>query len=96
MRAEFENPRFQQENRLPARSVMLPAQVTGVDYRTKENSDRVQSLCGTWKFLFIEDDFDYIDGSGDITAAPAYEHTNSLHLLSPHFLYFLKALVMAC
>ncbi len=66
MRAEFENPRFQHENRLPARSVMLPAQVTGVDYRTKENSDRVQSLCGTWKFLFIEDDFDYIDGTAAV------------------------------
>lgn len=63
MRAEFENPRYQHENRLPARAIMLPAQREGIDYRTKEDSCRVQSLCGTWKFLYIEDDTDYTDGT---------------------------------
>ncbi|MBE6658579.1 MAG: hypothetical protein E7604_09065 [Ruminococcaceae bacterium] len=63
MRPEFENPMIQHENRLPARSVMLPAQKSGIDYRTKEDSERVQSLCGAWKFLYIENDLDYEDGN---------------------------------
>ncbi len=63
MRKEFENPKLQHENRLPARSVMLPAQKTGVDYRTKEASERVQSLCGEWKFLYVEHEIDYVEGS---------------------------------
>ena len=70
MRPEFENPKLQHENRLPARSVMLPAQKSGIDYRTKEDSERLQPLCGEWKFLYIENDIDYVDGSaavGDIT-----------------------------
>lgn len=66
MRPEFENPKLQHENRLPARSVMLPAQKSGVDYRTKEDSERVQSLCGTWKFLYLENDIDYTDGSAAV------------------------------
>ena len=66
MRKEFENPKLQHENRLPARSVMLPAQKSGIDYRTKEESERLQSLCGEWKFLYIENDIDYEDGSAAV------------------------------
>lgn len=66
MRPEFENPKLQHENRLPARSVMLPAQKSGIDYRTKEESERVQSLCGTWKFLYIENEIDYADGTAAV------------------------------
>lgn len=63
MRSEFENPAALSEHRLPARAILLPAQKSGVDYRTKETSDRIQVLNGTWKFQYIEDDIDYVDGS---------------------------------
>ena len=63
MRPEFENPAALHENRLPARSIVLPAQKSGIDYRSKYDSDRIQSLCGDWKFKYIEDDIAYTDGS---------------------------------
>ncbi len=66
MRAEFENPGALHENRLPSRAILLPASKPGVDYRSKESSDRIKSLCGTWKFRYIEDDIDYTDGSAAI------------------------------
>ena len=48
---EFEDPQALHRNRLPARTQVIPAQKEGVFYRNKEESDRVQSLCGTWEFL---------------------------------------------
>ncbi len=55
MRTEFENTRLQHERRLAARSIVLPAQKAGIDYRRKEESDRIQSLCGSWRFLYVTD-----------------------------------------
>ncbi len=56
MRTEFENPKALQENRLPARTIVLPAQHEGIYYINKTDSDRIQLLNGIWKFFYTEDE----------------------------------------
>lgn len=73
MRAEFENPGALCENRLPARAIILPAPKPGIDYRSKETSDRIRSLCGMWKFRYIEDDIEYRDGSAAVGDCSAWD-----------------------
>ena len=48
----FENQNLLQENRLPGRTWIIPAQKEDVFYYNKEESDRVQSLNGEWDFFF--------------------------------------------
>ncbi|MGM9625589.1 MAG: glycoside hydrolase family 2 TIM barrel-domain containing protein, partial [Eubacteriales bacterium] len=73
MRPEFENPCILEEHRLPPRTIMLPAQKAGIDYRRKNESDRIQLLTGTWKFLYIEDPYDYEDGSAAVGDCSAWD-----------------------
>ena len=66
------------ENRLPARTQLLPAQERGVTYQNPEASDRVRFLSGDWKFYysagvipagFEQPGFD--DGGWDILPVPS-------------------------
>jgi len=52
----LENPHCLQENRLPARSVLIPATQKGVYYRNKEASSFLQSLNGSWQFCYCRQD----------------------------------------
>ncbi len=49
-RQYLSNQHLTGENRLPARTQLLPAQKRGVTYKNPEASDRVQILSGNWKF----------------------------------------------
>ena len=42
------------ENRLPARTQLIPAQERGVTYQNPEASDLVRFLSGDWKFYYSE------------------------------------------
>lgn len=44
------------ENRLPARTLLLPAQKRNVTYANFTESNRIQLLSGEWKFLYLEED----------------------------------------
>ncbi|MBR5618402.1 MAG: hypothetical protein IKW76_01560 [Clostridia bacterium] len=46
------------ENRLPARTLLLPAQTRGVTHKNFTDSDRVQLLSGDWKFCYLREDTD--------------------------------------
>ncbi len=50
------NPRMTGENRLSARTLLIPAQKRGVTYKNFFESDRVQLLNGTWKFSYRDGD----------------------------------------
>ncbi len=72
------NPRMLSENRLPARTLLLPAQTRGVTHRNFTQSDRVQLLSGEWKFSYLEADTDAPfwlseadDGGWDTLAVPS-------------------------
>lgn len=56
MRPEFENPKCLSENRLPARTIMLPAQKENVHYINKTESDRIRLLNGDWRFFYTEEE----------------------------------------
>lgn len=49
---EIEDQTISSVNRLRARSNLVPAGKEGVYHKNKEQSDRIQSLCGDWKFLY--------------------------------------------
>ncbi len=61
LRSYIENPSRLHENRLPARSLLIPAQKRGITHRNYTESDRITSLCGEWAFCYLAD--------GKITAA---------------------------
>lgn len=46
------NQRMLQENRLPARTLLLPAQKRGVTHKNPAASDRIQMLSGDWRFYY--------------------------------------------
>lgn len=46
------------EHRLPARTMLLPAQKRGVTHKNFTDSDRVQLLSGDWKFRWLPEDTD--------------------------------------
>ncbi len=54
----IENQRLLGEHRLPARSLLLPAQKRGVTNKNFTDSDRVQLLSGDWKFCYLQEDTD--------------------------------------
>ena len=54
----IENQRLLGEHRLPARSLLLPAQRRGVTNKNFTDSDRVQLLSGDWKFCYLQEDTD--------------------------------------
>ena len=57
-RAYIANPHMTGENRLPARSLLIPAGKPGVTHKNFTESDRVTLLNGTWKFSYREEDTD--------------------------------------
>lgn len=52
------NPHLTGENRLPARSLLIPAQKKGITHKNFTESDRVMLLNGIWKFSYQEEDTD--------------------------------------
>ena len=61
-KAYIENQQMLGEHRLPARTLLLPAQKRGVTNKNFAESDRVLLLSGDWRFSYLEED----------TAAPFY------------------------
>ena len=57
-RTYIENQQMLGEHRLPARSLLLPAQKRGVTNKSFTDSDRVQLLNGNWKFCYLQEDTD--------------------------------------
>ena len=55
-RAYLADPHMTGENRLPARSLLIPAQKPGVTHKNFTESDRIQLLNGVWKFRRLEED----------------------------------------
>lgn len=55
-RDEIENPMVLEINRLRARATVIPSQKEDVFYRNKEESSLIQSLNGTFKFCYKEND----------------------------------------
>ena len=77
-RSYIANPHRTGENRLPARSLLIPAQKPGVTHRNFAESDRIELLNGTWRFSYREEDTDeafylpeYDDGSWDGLPVPS-------------------------
>ena len=52
------NPRRSGENRLPARTLLLPAGKRGVTHKNVTDSDRITLLDGDWKFSYLREDTD--------------------------------------
>ena len=52
------NPHLTGENRLPARSLLIPAQKKGITHKNFTESDRFMLLNGIWKFSYQEEDTD--------------------------------------
>ena len=50
------NPHKLGENRLPARTMVIPAQKRGVTHRNFTESDRIRLLDGDWRFSYREED----------------------------------------
>jgi len=57
-RTYIANPHRTGENRLPTRSLLIPAQKPGVTHKNFTESDRVELLSGTWRFSYREEDTD--------------------------------------
>ncbi|MBQ8610472.1 MAG: hypothetical protein IJ412_02065 [Oscillospiraceae bacterium] len=55
------------ENRLPTRSLLLPAQEKGITWKNFPASDRIQLLNGMWKFSWLAED------TADAFFAPQWE-----------------------
>lgn len=55
LRYYIENPSLLHENRLPPRSLLIPAQKSGITHRNYTASDRITSLCGDWAFRYLAD-----------------------------------------
>jgi len=51
----IENPTLLHENRLPPRSLLIPAQQKGITHRNYLESDRILSLNGDWAFRYLPD-----------------------------------------
>ncbi len=57
-RAYIANQHMVGEHRLPARTLLLPAQKRGVTHRNFTESDRIQLLSGDWRFSYLQEDTD--------------------------------------
>ena len=55
-RSYLANPHMTGENRLPARTLLIPAQKKGVTHKNFRESDLVTLLNGTWKFSYLPED----------------------------------------
>ncbi|MBR5311695.1 MAG: hypothetical protein IKU40_02305 [Clostridia bacterium] len=55
LRHYIENPALLHENRLPPRSLLIPAQKSGITHRNCTDSDRITSLNGDWAFCYLAD-----------------------------------------
>ena len=55
-KAYVANPHMLGENRLPARTLLIPAQKRGITHKNFTESDRVQLLSGDWKFSYLRED----------------------------------------
>lgn len=55
LRHYIENPALLHENRLPPRSLLIPAQKSGITHRNYTDSDRITSLNGDWAFFYLAD-----------------------------------------
>ena len=58
IRNYIENNHMLSENRLPSRSMLIPASVRGITPRNFEKSDRVTLLSGDWKFRWLPENDD--------------------------------------
>ncbi len=77
-RSYLADPHMTGENRLPARSLLIPAQKPGVTHKNFTESDRVCLLNGVWKFRWLEEDTeeefflpDYNDAAWDDLPVPS-------------------------
>ena len=77
-RAYIANQHMLSENRLPARTLPVPAQMRGVTHKNFTQSDRVQLLSGEWKFSYLPQDTDapfwlcdHDDGGWDTLPVPS-------------------------
>ena len=50
------NPHLLGENRLPTRTLLVPAQKRNVTHKNFTVSDRIQLLSGMWKFSYLAQD----------------------------------------
>ncbi len=50
------NPKMVGENRLPARTLTVPAEEPGITHKNCEKSTRMQCLDGEWSFLYLPED----------------------------------------
>ena len=50
------NPRMTGENRLPARTLLIPAEKRGITHKNFTESDRITLLNGVWKFSYLSED----------------------------------------
>ncbi len=55
LRHYIENPALLHENTLPPRSLLIPAQKSGITHRNYTDSDRITSLNGNWAFRYLAD-----------------------------------------
>ena len=76
--AYIANPHMTGENRLPARTLLLPALKRGVTHKNFAESDMIKLLSGDWKFSYISEDTDesffdpaFDDSSWDVLPVPS-------------------------
>lgn len=65
---DLSDPARTGENRLSARTLLLPAQKRDVTHKNPAESDRILTLGGTWKFAYLPEDTDeafYLPGTDD-------------------------------
>ena len=55
-RSYIENQNMLSEHRLPARTLLIPAQKRGITHKNYTESQRVQLLSGNWKFFYSKED----------------------------------------
>ncbi|MBQ6018579.1 MAG: hypothetical protein IJL26_00230 [Clostridia bacterium] len=72
------NPHMLGENRIPARTLLIPAQKRGVTHKNVSESDRIRILNGAWKFRYLAEDTlepfyepSYDDGTWDTLPVPS-------------------------
>ena len=51
------------ENRLPTRTLLVPAQKRDITWKNLAGSNRIQLLNGTWKFSYLPEDSSAMDAS---------------------------------
>ena len=82
VRHYLENPALTGENRLPARTLLLPASRRGITWKNYTDSDRILPLDGDWRFSYNETE------PGDGFADPAFDDGGWDHLPVPSMWQF--------